>query len=112
HAWKAVKNQDIAAKLIGHIRRASIGDALLPFEQRVELALARIKQANDWNAEQLSWLERLATSIKEKVVLDEDTFKTGNYKRKGGKRKLMSVFNDQLDTILAEFNQYLWDEPA
>ncbi|MGB6291318.1 MAG: type I restriction-modification system endonuclease [Vibrio anguillarum] len=112
HAWKVAKNQDIAAKLIGHIRRASMGDALIPFDQRVDLALARITQANDWNAEQLSWLARLASSIKDKVVLDEDTFKTGNYKRKGGKRKLMSVFNDQLDTILAEFNQYLWDEPA
>lgn len=112
HAWNVAKNQDIAAKLIGHIRRASIGDALMPFEQRVDLALARIKAANDWNDEQLSWLERLAGSIKEKVVLDDDTFKTGNYKRKGGKRKLMNVFNDELDAILAEFNEYMWDEIA
>ncbi|MGI2798779.1 type I restriction-modification system endonuclease [Photobacterium damselae] len=112
HAWNVAKNQDIAAKLIGHIRRASIGDALMPFEQRVDLALARIKAANDWNDEQLSWLERLAGSIKEKVVLDDDTFKTGNYKRKGGKRKLMNVFNDELDAILAEFNEYMWDELA
>ncbi|EJE4173290.1 type I restriction-modification system endonuclease [Vibrio parahaemolyticus] len=112
HAWNVAKNQDIAAKLIGHIRRASIGDALMPFEQRVDLALERIKTANDWNDEQLSWLERLASSIKEKVVLDDDTFKTGNYKRKGGKRKLMNVFNDELDTILAEFNEYMWDERA
>ncbi|MCR9940974.1 type I restriction-modification system endonuclease [Vibrio owensii] len=112
HAWNVAKNQDIAAKLIGHIRRASIGDALMPFEQRVDLALERIKTANDWNDEQLSWLERLASSIKEKVVLDDDTFKTGNYKRKGGKRKLMNVFNDELDIILAEFNEYMWDERA
>lgn len=111
-AWKVAKNQDIAAKLIGHIRRASIGDALMPFEQRVDLALTRIKRSKDWNAEQLSWLDRLAGSIKEKVVLDEDTFKTGNYKRKGGKPKLMTVFDDQLDTILAEFNEYMWDERA
>lgn len=111
-AWKAAKNQDIAAKLIGHIRRASIGDALLPFEKRVELALERIKSANDWNSEQLTWLDRLAQSIKDKVVLDDDTFKTGNYKRKGGKRKLMKVFNDELDSILTQFNEYMWDEPA
>ncbi|WP_282178246.1 type I restriction-modification system endonuclease [Vibrio nereis] len=111
-AWKSAKNQDIAAKLIGHIRRASIGDALMPFEQRVDLALERIKVANDWSDEQLSWLDRLASSIKEKVVLDEDTFKTGNYKRKGGKRKLMKVFNDELDSILTQFNEYMWDEPA
>lgn len=112
YAWNVAKNQDIAAKLIGHIRRASIGDALMPFEQRVDLALARILKANEWNDEQVSWLERLASSIKEKVVLDDDTFKTGNYKRKGGKRKLMNVFNDELDSILTQFNEFMWDKPA
>ncbi|GIA96625.1 type I restriction-modification system endonuclease [Vibrio cholerae] len=112
HAWKVAKNQDIAAKLIGHIRRASIGDPLLPFDERVDLALQRILNANDWNDEQKAWLERIADSIKEKVVLDDDTFKTGNYKRRGGKRKLMNVFNDELNSILTQFNEYMWDEPA
>ncbi|MUK28875.1 type I restriction-modification system endonuclease [Aliivibrio fischeri] len=111
-AWKESKNQDIAARLIGHIRRAAIGDALLPFEQRVEIALDRIKSSKEWQPVQLQWLDRIANSIKEKVVLDDDTFKTGNYKRSGGKRKLMSVFNDELDSILLQFNEYMWDEPA
>ncbi|MDD9180021.1 type I restriction-modification enzyme R subunit C-terminal domain-containing protein, partial [Aliivibrio sp. A6] len=111
-AWKESKNQDIAARLIGHIRRAAIGDALLPFEQRVEIALDRIKSSKEWQPVQLQWLDRIANSIKEKVVLDDDTFKTGNYKRSGGKRKLMSVFNDELDGILLQFNEYMWDEPA
>jgi type I restriction enzyme, R subunit len=109
-AWQAVTNQDIAARLVGHIRRASIGCALLPFEQRVDHALAKIIASNDWSAEQQSWLAHIATSIKEKVVLDDDTFKTGNYKRRGGKNKLMNVFDGELDRILTEFNQYVWDE--
>ncbi|NCB61541.1 MAG: hypothetical protein EOM46_29750, partial [Gammaproteobacteria bacterium] len=111
-AWKRVKNEDIAARLIGHIRRAAIGDALLPFDVRVNNALKRIEAGHDWNAEQLAWLERLASSIKEKVVLDDDTFKTGNYKRKGGKQKLMNVFDDDLDGILQQFSEYMWDQPA
>jgi type I restriction enzyme R subunit len=111
-AWKSVKNEDIAARLIGHIRRAAMGDALLPFDVRVDNALEHIKSAHQWNEEQIAWLERLASSIKEKVVLDDDTFKTGNYKRKGGKQKLMNVFDDNLDGILQEFNEYLWDQPA
>ena len=111
-AWKIAKNEDIAARLIGHIRRAAMGDALLPFDVRVDAALVRIKASNDWNAEQLSWLDRLAASIKEKVVLDDDTFKTGNYKRKGGKQKLMNVFDDDLDGILQQFSEYLWEQPA
>ncbi len=111
-AWKETKNQDVAARLIGHIRQAAIGDALLPFEERVDLALEKIKAQKEWSDEQLNWLDRLASSIKDKVVLDDDTFKTGNYKRKGGKRKLMNVFNDELDSILTQFNEFMWDEPA
>ena len=26
--------------------------------------------------------------------------------------KLMKVFNDELDSILTQFNEYMWDEPA
>ncbi|WP_252347651.1 type I restriction-modification system endonuclease [Aeromonas hydrophila] len=111
-AWKAAKNQDIAARLVGHIRRAAIGDPLQPFEDRVDKALARIKEQHDWNSEQLIWLERLADSIKEKVVLDDDTFKVGNYRRRGGKPKLMQLFDDKLDELLAEFSQLIWDKPA
>ncbi|MGF1746213.1 type I restriction-modification system endonuclease [Vibrio minamisatsumaniensis] len=111
-AWKETKNQDVAARLIGHIRQAAIGDALLPFEERVDQALEKIKAKKEWSDEQLNWLDRLASSIKDKVVLDDDTFKTGNYKRKGGKRKLMNVFNDELDSILTQFNEFMWDEPA
>ncbi|MDU7311516.1 MULTISPECIES: type I restriction-modification system endonuclease [Aeromonas] len=111
-AWKAAKNQDIAARLVGHIRRAAIGDPLQPFEERVDRALARIKGQHDWNSEQLTWLDRLADSIKEKVVLDDDTFKVGNYRRRGGKPKLMQLFDDKLDELLAEFSQLVWDKPA
>lgn len=111
-AWKKRTNQDIAARLIGHIRRAAMKNGLLPFEQRVELALEKIKQGHTWNEEQLAWLERLAESIKDKVVLDDDSFKTGNYKRRGGKRKLENVFDGELDAILARFSEYMWDEQA
>ena len=104
--------QDIAARLIGHIRRAALGDALLPFDQRVDNALNKIQQQKDWNPEQVNWLQRLANSLKEQVAIDEDTFKTGNYKRKGGKRKLENVFDGKLDQILEQFNEFMWEQPA
>ncbi|MCR6679701.1 hypothetical protein NVV43_30290, partial [Escherichia marmotae] len=76
-AWKETRNEDIAARLIGHIRSAAVGDALKPLEERVDHALTRIKGENDWSSEQLSSLDRLAQALKEKVVLDDDVFKTG-----------------------------------
>lgn len=111
-AWKAVTNQDIAARLVGHIRRAAIGSALLPFDKRVEYALDKIKASHTWSEEQLSWLDYIAVAINEKVVLDDDTFKTGNFKRRGGKNKLIKVFDGEFDSILSRFNEYVWDEQA
>lgn len=111
-AWKKTTNQDIAARLIGHIRRAALGDALLPFEQRVDNALIKIQKQHSWTSEQRQWLERLAKSLKEQVAIDDDTFKTGNYKRRGGKRKLEAVFDGELDNILGQFNDYMWEQPA
>jgi type I restriction enzyme R subunit len=111
-AWQKTTNQDIAAKLIGHIRRAALGDALLPFNQRVDNALSKIQQQKDWNPEQINWLERLASSLKEQVAIDDDTFKTGNYKRRGGKRKLEAVFDGKLNQVLDQFNDFMWEQPA
>ena len=111
-AWKATRNQDIAARLIGHIRRAAVGDALKPFDERVDHALTRIKAENDWSDEQLSWLDRLAQALKEKVVLDDDVFKTGNFHRRGGKPMLQRAFDDDLDSVLDKFSDYIWDELA
>jgi type I restriction enzyme R subunit len=111
-AWQKTTNQDIAARLIGHIRRAALGDALLPFEQRVDNALHKIQQQKAWSSEQTNWLERLASSLKEQVAIDDDTFKTGNYKRRGGKPKINSVFDGKLKQVLEQFNEYMWEQPA
>ena len=111
-AWKKTTNHDIAARLIGHIRRAALGDALLPFEQRVDNALHKIQQQKDWSEEQLSWLDRLASSLKEQVAIDDDTFKTGNYKRRGGKHQVDRVFDGKLNQVLEQFNEYMWEQSA
>lgn len=111
-AWKESKNQDIAARLIGHIRRAALGDALLPFEQRVQMALERIKQQNDWTQAQLNWLDRLAKSLEKAVVLDDDYFKIGQYGRFGGKKRFNALFDGELEQILGQFNDYMWDHSA
>jgi type I restriction enzyme R subunit len=45
-------------------------------------------------------------------VLDDTTFKTGNYKRSGGKQKLENIFEDDLSSILSQFYEHIWDKPA
>jgi len=40
-AWRNQTHQEIAASIVGYIRQAAFGEALLPFEQRVNLAMQK-----------------------------------------------------------------------
>ncbi|SDK51826.1 type I restriction-modification system endonuclease [Microbulbifer yueqingensis] len=100
-------NQDIAASIIGHIRRAALGEALVPFEQRVAKAMDRIFTQHNWTVAQRKWLQRLAKQLTHEVVIDRETINQMPA-FEGGARRLNKVLNDQLDTVLEEFKAALW----
>ncbi|MCK0714930.1 type I restriction-modification system endonuclease [Chromohalobacter sarecensis] len=102
-------NQDIAASIIGHIRRAALGEALVPFEQRVNTAMERIYSQHAWTPVQRRWLERLAKQLTHEVVLDRDAINRMPA-FSGGARRLDKVLDDQLDTVLESMNDALWAE--
>ncbi len=39
-AWREKTKRDIATTIIGFVRQAALGDALLPYEERVDAAVA------------------------------------------------------------------------
>jgi type I restriction enzyme R subunit len=41
-AWREMTNEDIAASIIGFIRQVALGDALVPYSDRVDRALRTI----------------------------------------------------------------------
>jgi type I restriction enzyme R subunit len=43
-AWRDATNADIAASIIGYVRQAALGDALVPYGSRVDRAIAQILQ--------------------------------------------------------------------
>ncbi|MFL7025224.1 type I restriction-modification system endonuclease [Enterovibrio norvegicus] len=106
-AWRKNTNQDIAASIIGYIRQAAINEALVPFEQRVSNAMQRIYSEHNWNPNQRKWLERLAKQLVHEAVVDK-SFVNQRFADQGGAKRFNSVLDDQLDTVLAEINEYLW----
>src|SRR5690606_1223722 len=100
-------NQDIAASIIGHIRRAALGEPLLPFEQRVAQAMQRLYQQHNFNPNQRKWLERLAKQLVHEVVVDRD-FVNNCFANDGGAKRLNAVLDEQLDTVLAELSDAIW----
>ncbi|MXR69961.1 type I restriction-modification system endonuclease [Shewanella sp. JBTF-M18] len=106
-AWRKNTNQDIAASIIGYIRQAALDEALIPFEQRVAKAMQRIYSEHDWNPIQRKWLDRLAKQFVHEAVIDK-AFVNQRFADQGGVKQFNRVLDDQLDSILHELNEYLW----
>jgi type I restriction enzyme R subunit len=83
-AWRDATNQDIAASIIGYIRQAALGDALVPYEERVDRALKQILASQRWTAPQRKWLERIGQQLKQETVVDKAALDQGQFKTQGG----------------------------
>ena len=118
-AWRELSNQDIAARIIGYIRQAAIGDALMPYAERVDHALqhllAKPPAGKPWTQPQRDWLKRIAAQTKANLLVDRDALDDPDliFKREGGGfARLDKLFNGQLQPVLAAFNDALWsDDP-
>lgn len=104
-AWRNQTNQEIAASIVGHIRRAAIGEALIPFEERVQTAMQRIYSQHPWTPIQRKWLDRLAKQLTHEVIIDRAFV---NQHFEGGAMKLDKLLNQQLDIVIDELKEYLW----
>lgn len=100
-------NQDIAASIVGHIRRAALGEPLIPFEQRVEQAMQRIYQSQNWKPAQRSWLKRLATQLVHEVIIDRE-FVNNRFNEQGGAKQLDKVLDNKLDSVLDKLSEAIW----
>ena len=106
----AVRNQsnkDIGASIIGHIRRAALGEPLIPFERRVAEAMDRIYTQHNWTAAQRKWLDRLAKQLVHEVIIDRE-FVNARFAEDGGAQRLDKMLGDQLDTVLEELGEAIW----
>ncbi|ELB2802847.1 type I restriction-modification system endonuclease [Vibrio alginolyticus] len=104
-------NQDIAASILGHIRRAALGEPLVPFEQRVMQAMDRIYSSNKWTPNQRKWLERLAKQLVHEVIVDRE-YVNERFAEKGGAKQLDKVLVNKLDDVLSELNDAMWPAQA
>ncbi|WP_157670872.1 type I restriction-modification system endonuclease [Chitinibacter sp. GC72] len=106
-AWRNATNQEIAASIIGYIRRAAIGEALLPFEQRVANAMQKIYALHNWNTIQRKWLDRIAKQLTHEVVIDRD-FVNHAFGKDGGAQQLEKILDNQLPIVLETLADGLW----
>ncbi len=109
-AWKELKNQDIAADIISFIRREAIGSVLLSHEQRIMNAVQKLKSKHSFSKMELDWLNRIETYLLHETVLDKEAFDSGAFKNYGGFERINKIFKNQLENVIAELNEYLYDD--
>ncbi|MFZ5772984.1 MAG: type I restriction-modification system endonuclease [Thermodesulfobacteriota bacterium] len=114
-AWREMTNQDIAARIIGYIRQAAIGDALIPYEQRVDNALRKMLASRAWTGPQRQWLQRIGAQTKANLIVDRAALDDPDlvFKREGGGfARLDRIFGGELTQVLDTFNESLWQTAA
>lgn len=111
-AWADAKNEEIAASIIGFVRQAAIGDALIPYEDRVKSAMRSIMASRPWTEPQRRWLKRIGEQIEKEVVVDREAIDKEPFIADGGFNRLNRVFGGELESILAGINEELWKKTA
>lgn len=111
-AWSDSKNEDIAASIIGFVRQAAIGDALIPFDVRVKSAMQRILAGKQWTEVQRKWLKRIEEQLMREMVVDRAAIDEEPFSKDGGFQRLNKVFNGQLEAVLSDINGELWKKAA
>jgi len=106
-AWRNKSNQDIAAGIVAYIRQAALGEALLPFAQRVDQAMQAIYALHPWTPGQRKWLERLGKQLKHELVLD-DAFLNTAFTNAGGAKGLDNLLGGQLAPVMGTLAGALW----
>ncbi|NCT81836.1 MAG: type I restriction-modification system endonuclease [Comamonadaceae bacterium] len=111
-AFAKARHEDVAATIVGYIRQSALGSPLVPFATRVDRAVERLRARQTWTAPQLRWLERIATTLKDKVAVDEATFDHGAYASYGGFKAIDQVFAGQGRAVLSALEDEVWNDAA
>jgi len=109
-AWQDARNEEIAASIIGFVRQAALGDALIPFDERVRAAMQRIFAKHPWTDPQRKWLKRIAEQVAREIVVDRAALDHEPFRAHGGFKRLNKVFEGRLESVLGELNEALWSE--
>lgn len=110
-AISRMTNEEITADIISLIRRYAIGSALISHEARIRRAVDKLKKAHSFSKQELNWIARMEKYLMEESVLNIAVFdEDGRFKAQGGFTKINKVFGNELENIILELNEYLYDD--
>ncbi len=111
-AWRETTNQDVAASIIGYIRHVACNQPLIAHKDRVQAAMQQIMTSRPWTDPQRKWLDRIGKQLEQEVIVDRDALDAGQFKEMGGFTRLNKVFKGELETILRDIAEFMWEMVA
>lgn len=110
-AISELTNEEIAADIISLIRRYAIGSTLISHEARIRRAVDKLKKAHKFTAIEQRWIGRMEKYLMEESVLNVDVFdEDTRFRSEGGFKKIDRIFQNKLESIVLELNEYLYDD--
>lgn len=109
-AWKELNSVEITADIITFIRKLVLGSPLVSHEERIKNAVAKLKRNHYFSKIELDWLTRIEKQMINDSILNKETFEGGAFKTKGGYKAIDKIFGNKLEEIIAEVNDYLYED--
>ena len=111
-AISTVKNEQIIADIIAHVRRAVLNTPILNHEEKVKRAFTKLIANNSFNKMQLDLLEKIKTYMLHESLLNVETFEAPAFKMEGGFARFDKKFSGRLVEIIREINTYIYEGAA
>ncbi len=99
---KAYHNE--LADIISMIKHAAQGEPLITADERVDRAIAKMRQNKTFTTDQDEWLVLIRNHLVRELLVEEADFSLLPFSRHGGWTKANEVFEGQLPAILHELN--------
>lgn len=110
-AISEMTNEEMAADIISLIRRYAIGSTLISHEARIRRAVDKLKKAHKFTAIEQKWIGRMEKYLMEESVLNVGVFDEDiRFRSEGGFKKIDRIFQNKLESIVLELNEYLYDD--
>ena len=89
-----------------------IGDRYTGIDLRVDEALDKMMFSREWPRPQAQWLQRIASQMKKEIIVDKEAMNRGAFKEMGGFNRINKTFNGELEKILGDMNDMVWQKLA
>lgn len=110
-AFSQMTNEEITADLISIIRKAALGSHLISHEERVKIAVEKLKQSHDFTKTELNWIDRIEKYIISESIINLNVFKEDKrFLKEGGIQRINKIFDQKLEEIIDELNDYLYTD--